>query len=970
MYTPLYVKSNYNFLDSLVRIEKLIKRCVENNIKQVALTDESMIATMFFYKECKKNNIKSIIGLSIEGLLLYAKNYKGYQNLLKIVTLKEEINNDILKKYNSDIICIIPYENISKYKEIKNIFLDNYIGVLNKEEEIEASKITENVVFINKILYVDKKDSEYYKYAIMMRDKKNVLDNISYSDNYNYLINYKDILNLVSKKVLERTNTIGDICNVEFPKNNNLIPHYVNKFNISSNEYLAKLSFEGLKIRLKDNVTDDYKNRLSYELDVINKMGFSDYFLIVYDYVKYAKKSGILVGPGRGSAGGSLVAYSLGIMDVDPLKYDLLFERFLNPARITMPDIDIDFPGDKRKDVIDYTREKYGEKKVARVITIGTLKTKAVLDDVGKILNIEHNKIDRLKRIIRDDKSSLKDNYDNNEEFKNIIDNDDRLKKLYDVSLVFERFPKNKGIHASGVVMSHNDLDEIAPLYKQDDMYVCSYEGEYLEELGLLKMDFLSNDNLTIIMNTLESIKEHEGKEINFLNIPLDDKDTLKVFYDVDTNGIFQFESSTMKNLLMGLKVTSFNDIIAADALVRPGPDTKTYIERKSNNIKVSYPNDDIRKILEPTYGVLVYQEQIMQIANKMAGFSMQEADILRRAMSKKKEALLKEQEEKFIKGSIDNGYTYDLAKKYYEDILSFAQYGFNKSHAVAYSMIAYKMAYLKIHYSKYFYLNLLSMVIGDEVKSVSIIREARAKGVNFYLPDINKSTEKYEIVDDGILFPLSNIKNIGMNTALLIKNSRGKGFKDLFECLTKLSEIGINKKLIELLTYASCFDSFGINKRTIIENLDNLLTFAFISKGLPSDMIERPEIEEKEEYDNNFLMDKEKELFGFYLKNHPTTRYKDKYKVVNINDLSKYIGKTIDVVILVEKVKVIEDKNKNKMAFITGSDELDTCEFVAFSKEFNDIKDIQRGNILLIRGKVEKRNNNQVVIEKSKMLS
>lgn len=972
MYTPLYVKSNYTFLSSLVKIDDLIKLCKDKSIKQVALCDDNMIATMYFYKSCINNDIKPIIGLEIKYenniVLLYAKNFNGYKNLLKLVTLKDEINKDILKKYNKDLISIVPFKHIEIYKDIDSIFLENYIGVLNKDEEIEANKETKNVVFLNEVLYLDKKESEYFKYLIMMKEKKNVFDNIEFNDKFNYLLNEKDIVDLVSKKALDLTNKIGDSCSVEFHESKNMIPHFKNSLNISSDEYLKSLSIKGLEIRLNGNIPDNYKKRLLYELDVIKNMGFPDYFLIVYDYVKYAKKSGILVGPGRGSAGGSLVAYSLGIIDVDPIKYDLLFERFLNPGRVTMPDIDIDFPDIYRDQVIDYVRDKYGVKNVAGIVAIGTLKAKAVLDDVARILKIEQNKTDRLKKFIGL-KSKLKDIYEQNEEFKSIVDNDERLKKLYDLSLIFEDFPKNTTVHASGIIISENELDEIVPLIKQDDGYICSYEMGFLEELGLLKMDFLGNANLTTIMDIIKSVKEKENEEINFLNIPLDDKETLKTFYNVDTNGIFQFESDTMKNLLQGLKVTKFDDIVAADALVRPGPDTKTYIERKEKNISINYQNDKLRAILEPTYGVLVYQEQIMQIANVMAGFSMSEADILRRAMSKKKRDLLKVQEEKFIEGSIKNGYEYTVAKKYYDDILSFAEYGFNKSHAVAYSILAYKMAYLKTHYPKHFYLNILSMTIGKDSKSLSIIREARSKGVKFYLPDINKSTEKYEILDDGILFPFSNIKSIGVNTAIDIMDARGEGFTDLFDCFIKLTEKGINKKTIELLTFASCFDTFGYNKQTIIENLDNLLTFSFIAKGMPKDMIEHPKIEEYSEYDSSFLMNKEKDLFGFYLSYHPTTKYKEKYKVTNISDLDKHINKVVDIIILVDKIKVHKDKTGSDMAFITGSDEVSSVELIAFKDEYQNIKELEKGNILLVQGKVELRNNIQMIIKKSKII-
>ena len=974
MYTPLYVKSNYTFFSSLVKIDELVKKCKEKNINQVALCDDNMIATMYFYKECIKNDIKPIIGLQINiennELLLYAKDYIGYQNLLKIVTLKDELSFELLKKYNKSILCIISYKYIHLFKELNGIFNDLYIGIINKEEEVNAFKETNNIVFLNKVLYLEKKESDYFKYLIMMKEKKNVLDDIEYSDNYNYLLTDKEALELASKKTLDLTKKIADSCLIEFPKSENMIPVFKNSLNISSDEYLKKLSIKGLEIRLDGKVSDVYKNRLLYELDVIKKMGYPDYFLIVYDYVKYAKKNGILVGPGRGSAGGSLVAYSLGIIDIDPIKYDLFFERFLNPGRVTMPDIDIDFPDIYRDQIIDYAREKYGAKNVAGIVAIGTLKAKACLDEVARVLKIEQTKTDRLKRFIDDkEKLKIKQIYDSKEEFRSIVDNDERLTKLYQLSLIFEEFPKNTSTHASGVIISSKELDEIVPLIKLDGVYNCGYEAEYLEELGLLKMDFLAIKALTTIMNIIQNVNEKENQSVVFSDIPLDDKDTLKLFYNFDTNGIFQFESDAMKNLLKGIKVTRFDDIVAADALVRPGPDTKTYIERKTNNTKVEYPNEDIKRILEPTYGVLVYQEQIMQIANVMAGFTMSEADLLRRAMSKKKKELLSVQEEKFIEGAIKNGYEYQIAKKYYEDILSFAEYGFNKSHAVAYSILAYKMAYLKAHFPKYFYLNILSMEIGKEGKSSRIIREARGKGVKFYLPDINKSTEKYEIVDDGVLFPLSNIKSVGESTAEEIKKARKDGFTDLFDCFIKLTEIGINKKTFELLTYSSCFDSFGYNKRTIIENLDNLLNFSFIAKGMPKDMIEHPSIEEYEEYDSSFLMNKEKELFGFYLSYHPTTKYKDQYKVTNLVDLNKHVNKIVDIIVLVEKIKIHKDKNGKDMAFITGSDEVSSIELIAFSEDFEKIKELEKGNILLVQGKVEIRNNIQMIIKKSKII-
>ena len=969
MYTPLFVKSNYSFLKSLVKIDDLINKCLEYKITSLALTDENMISTMYFFKKCKDNNIKPIIGLSTiykdKYINLYAKNYEGYKYLIK-VNLYKKIDINELKNNIDNIIVLLPYESRDLYTELND--LNVYIGISSDEEEYDIEKITKNIVFANEILYLNKSDSSYYKYAIMMKNKKNVRDDISFKDNNNYLMDIKSIK--VKKEYIDRTNVIANLCNVDIENHDNLIPTYDNKKNVSSDVYLKELAIKGLTIRLDGNVTDKYKERLLYELDIIKNMGFSDYFLIVYDYVKYAKKKKILIGPGRGSAGGSLVAYSLGIIDFDPMKYDLLFERFLNPARVTMPDIDVDFPDEYRDEVKEYVKEKYGEKKVAGVIAVGSLKAKAVLDDVGKVLVIEQDKINRLKRFITKPKDRLQDIYKNNEDFRNIVDNDERLKLLYDVSLVFEDYPRNTTIHASGVIISKKDLDEVIPLEYEDDKLISSFEGGYLEELGLLKMDFLGNSNLTMIMNIMNKIKEEEGKEIDFLSIPLDDKETLKCFYDIDTNGIFQFDSDVMKNLLSKLKIESFDDIVAAISLVRPGPDTNTYIDRRNKNIKVNYINKDVEKILSNTYGVLVYQEQVMEIARCIGGFTMSEADNLRRAMSKKKKNVLSSWEERFIKGGIKNGYDYEYVKKMYDDILAFSEYGFNKSHAVAYAVIAYKMAYFKVHYSKYFYLSLLSMIIGDEKETSKIIKEAKKRGVEFLLPDINKSTEVFTIEEEGIRFPLSNIKNIGINTALEIMKVREKPFKDIYDAFIKLTEAKINRKTIENLIYAGAFSSFGYNKNTLISNLDNLFTYAYIAKGIESDIIEHPEIEIKDEFDKNELMNYEKDLFGFYLTHHPTTLYKDKYKVVDLNKVKDNFGKTIDTLILVEKVKVHRDKNNNEMAFITGSDETDELEYIFFSSVYSTVDLVKRGDLLLVRGKVEKKTKYQIIAEKSKIIS
>lgn len=970
MYTPLYVKSNYSFLSSLIKIDELVEKCVEFGIKNIAICDDDMISTIYFLKKCEENKIHPIIGFEIKynekSILLYAENFEGYQNLIQINTIKstKNIEKEDLIEHKNKVICILPYESRDLFEEFQNIYSNIYIGYSNLEEEHILLNKTKKIVFLNKVLYLEKKHGKYYKYLLMIRDKKNVLDNIEWQDNHNYLLK-DEIYTLTHKEGIENTNIIASKCNVIFPDKKNLLPIYKTEHNISNEEYLTQLSIKGLMLRKQNNVSDKYRERLLYELDIIKKMGFSNYFLVVYDYVKYAKKQGILVGPGRGSAGGSLVAYALGIIDVDPIEYNLLFERFLNPGRITMPDIDVDFPDIYREDVINYVREKYGEKNVAGIVAIGTLKAKAVLDDVGRILKIQPEKIERLKKHITNFNSKLKEVYNSNESFRNMIENDERLSLLYEISLVIEGFPRNTTTHASGIVISNDELDTIIPLLKQDGKYVSGYEMGFLEELGLLKMDFLGNRNLTIIMSIIEDINKFEDKKVDFRTIPLNDKETINLFYQADTNGIFQFESDTMKNLLRRLRPTTFDDIIAANALVRPGPIDSEYIERRHKRKNVTYPTDSLIPILKSTYGVIIYQEQIMQIANVMAGYTLSEADILRRAMGKKKEEVLKQEEKKFLENSQKLGNSYEISKKVYDLILNFAQYGFNKSHTVAYSLVAYKMAYLKVKYPKYFYRNLLSMIVGNDSKTFQIIREARSKNVKFILPNIIKSTSKYKITEQGILFPLSGIKNIGVNIANEIEKIQHEGFIDIFDVLIKLTRIGINKKTIETLIYASSFREFGYNQKTLIDNLDTLLTYSFIAKdlGYESNIIEKPTIEIKEEFDNDFIMEKEKELFGFYLSYHPVTKYKTKYKHIDLKNVNNYLGKYLDVIILVEKAKIYVDKKGNNMAFLFGSDESLGMDFVVFSSVLKE-KEIKKGDILLIRGKVDKKEEYQIIVE------
>ena len=975
MYIPLFNQSNYTLLSSLLKIEDIISYAKTNNLPSIALSDNNMFGTMEFYKKCQKEGIKPIIGLQIDlnekEFVLYAKDYLGYKNLLKLSTIQSErkVLEEDLKKYNNNLIGIIPFYSKELWELLGEIYLELYLGYSKKEEEMEAKVVTNNTVFFQKNLYVNSTDKEILPYLLRIRDGKTLLDKEEYDISSHEL---SVSLNEINTEDIEKTLEIANSCNVEFPVPKLLLPIYDCD---NPDKYLFDLSRVGLKKRLNKEIPDNYKERLLYELNTIKEMGFSNYFLVVYDFIRYAKKNKILVGPGRGSAAGSLVAYALGITEIDPLQYDLLFERFLNPERKTMPDIDTDFPDNKRDLVIEYVKEKYGEKRVSGIITFIPLATKQVIRDVSRVLNIPLYKVDSLCKLIPStSKEKLTDLYQNNESFRVRIESDTILMDMYKIASKLEGYPRHTSSHAAGIVMCQVDLDEVIPLYKTDNLYLTAYSMEYLEELGLLKMDFLALKNLTLIDNIINDVKKYLDIEIDFNKIPLDDNKTLELFADANTCGIFQFESPGMRNFLRKLKPNSLADIIAAIALFRPGAavNIDSYVRRKHQEEEVSYLDPSIESITKQTYGLFIYQEQIMQVAAAYAGYSLGEADILRRAMSKKKLDLLKSEETTFIEKSINKGHSKEQAKEIFDLILNFAGFGFNKSHSVVYSIIAYKMAYLKCHYKTIFFANLLTNVIGSETKTSEYIMEAKSNNIEVEKPTIQNSENTYIVKNNKIVFPISNIKGVGSIVSEQITKAKEQGpFQDIYDCISRLYIEGIGKKTLEDLIMADLFKDFNYNRATLIYNLDSLFNYAELTKDIDPSLVMKPDIEIQKEFDNQYLLEKEKEVFGFYLSSHPTSMYqKDNPNCVPLNKINEYYDKTIDVLLLVEKVKTIVTKKGDNMSFITGSDETSSQEFTLFPKQFLQAPNIKKGDILKIRGHVEKRYNEyQIIIEKVRKL-
>ena len=908
-YGSLNIKSDYSLLKSLIKINDLIEYAKKNNINILSLCDNNLCGSLEFYNACKQNNIKCIIGLEYiyenKKIYLFAKNYNGFKNLLLISRYGLKDYEDIIL-INDKPIYNFEFYDINKlyFKEIRSLDKENepalkYLEAIDKNEKIENIPNIENVTF-----------------------------------------------EIIQDKIIEQI--INEI-NLNLDHKEEILKYS----NEDSYKLLKQKIVEGTKIKFGETVPKIYLDRLKYELEIINKMGFCDYFLIVHDYVKYAKDQKILVGPGRGSAAGSLISYVLDITEIDPIKYNLLFERFLNIERVTMPDIDIDFEFDRREEVINYCKNKYGNNKVANIIAFGTLKSRAVIRDLARVMGLDVN--DLSKNI--NPNLLLKDNYENIKKYLTTYE----LKKLYKLGLLLEGLKRNITMHAAGIVMSNNDLAQSVPMVLNGESYIAGYTPEYLEQIGLLKMDFLGLKNLSILRDSIKKVREIDDT-FDIEKIPLNDQKTLDIFKNGNTLGIFQFESSGMTNFLKRLDVNSFDDIVVANALFRPGPanNIDLYINYKKGKIKPNYYDERLKNILSPTYGVMIYQEQIMLIASKMAGYTLGEADILRRAMSKKKESVMEKNYTKFIEGSLKNGYSLETSKKVFEDIKKFAQYGFNKSHSVAYAYLAYQMTYIKAHYKECFYVSLLTYFNADE-KINNYIYEARLSGVNINKPNINISTNLYEVKDNKVYLPLTSIKGIGTGFVTnLVEERNKKKFQNIFDFVKRVKT---NKTILESLISSGAFDSFEYNRRTLLSNIELICNYSELGDLVDDSFFE---LTKYEEFSKKELMMLEKEYLGLTIGQDLINEYSIKYKnAINISDIDKYFDKDVDIVTMVTKIKKTKTKNNDYMAFIDGTDNLNKVSLVLFKEVYEKINNINVNDIIHVFGHVERRYNEYQIVVK-----
>ena len=999
----MYIRSVYSLLSSMCTVDKIAYRASKEGYKAVALTDHHTLSgAMAFKKACEKYQIKPIYGLELafkdnerlHNILLYARNDKGFTNLMKLSTFvssgdKTFVDATILNEYGKDLFvvlladdCPLTYvidqngDEDECFSRMEVLFGKGYLVALcdhdhaiNFKRDLKIKKLLKqrgiHTLAINRTFYFDKGDEEDYLILECIRDKKTVDDPSNSKKPGRYFYSKSEFEENYDNDDLHNTDVLAEACNVKMDFKTEL-PVYENKFQAPSGDYLVSLCKAGLKARLKGRTSLEYEKRLDYELSVILKMHFEDYFLIVYDFILFAKKNGIMVGPGRGSAAGSLVSYCLGITDIDPIRYGLLFERFLNPERVSMPDIDTDFPDDRRGELFAYLARRYGKDHVAHIITFGTLKAKQVIRDVGSALGYRTAEIDAIcKTIPFAYESSLAQAYESAPLFRQRIESDERYRRLYKIAQKLEGFPRNPSTHAAGVVLSRKPFNDVIPLVHQnDDMESTQYSAEYLEELGLIKIDILGLKNLGIIKEIVDDINIVTPFDIR--NIPLDDSKTFDLICNVDTLGIFQLESAGMRNTTRSFKPRSLEQIGALIALFRPGPmkNIPLFIENKNHPERIRYLHKDLEDILKETYGVIVYQEQIMMIARKMASFSYGKADILRKAMSKKKADILEGLKNEFVAGCLANGYSREVTENVYDLILEFANYGFNKSHSIAYGTIAYQLAYLKANYPAYFYKALLNGTTGSESKTYEYLSEARKRRIPMSIMSLNHSGTKWIVYNRELLMPLVLCRDVGQVLAIkIIKEREERGpFRDYVEAVVRLSGCGVDKKAIENLICAGAFDEFKHSRFTMTSALGNVLKYADAHKGeisLIDDEDDAPLIKELKD-DKIIRAQREKEVLGFYFSFNPMDAIRQQYNIAtpSLENLGQFRG-NVKGFGLITRVKDHKTKKGEMMAFVDVSDETGSLSLSIMPNLLQaHLGEIAKDRYIYFEGKVDRDNS------------
>ena len=1009
-FTPLDVKSSYSLLKSPTRISDLVTTAKERGYKALALTDENVLyGAVEFYNAAKKAGIKPILGLQLvvalnetDGtkldLVFLAKNQRGYQHLMDLSTLQQtrkdkkvSLTVAQISPLLDELFIIIPPQSTvfsvlaqptSILTELANLGDDDSVllGVNSRLDDVQidtlqqlSKQLSLPLVGTSPVDYLNANDL-FASRVLQAIDAGVELKDPTIEAGrrgQHYLHSKEQVIQEYNAKGLsaaaEKTVEVATLCNVELQFRAPVLPHFKNQAGISSQQYLRSLCIQGLKKRrvAPGKTIQQYQERLAMELKVIHEMGFDDYFLIVWDVINFAHQQKITTDPGRGSAAGSLVAYALAITEVDPLQYDLLFERFLNPERAQMPDIDLDIPDNRRDEVLQYVHQKYGHQRVAQIITFGTLAAKQVVRDVSRVFNLPRYDMQRLIDALPHGLHvTLKDALNESQQLKNLLDDNPKFRLLIQVAQQLEGLPRHYSIHAAGIVLSEQPLHEVVPLQDgSDGLLMTQFAKDTVEALGLLKMDFLGLKNLSIMDNILQMIRQ-EDPNFDLQRINFNDPLTLQLFQRGKTEGIFQFESSGIRNVLVNLHPTNFEDIVAVNALYRPGPmeNIPHFTARKAGKEKITYPAPSLEKILGPTYGILVYQEQVMQLASVMAGFTLGEADLLRRAMSKKKKATMEDMRTKFIAGATEHNYSPQVAHQVFEYIDRFANYGFNRSHAVAYSMMAFEMAYLKVHYPAAFFTALMNAETNIE-KLKRHVGGAKQFGVKISGPRINISESSFLLHDGIVYFGFSAIKGVRRDfiAAILEERQENGKFTDLRNFIARIPERWQKQELIEPLIYSGAFDKMGYNRAEMIDALPKLISGIELFAGFANfdDPTLQTAIDQRNEFPLLTRLTKENEYLGVYLSGHPVTQYYQlgqQLHATKIADL--YPNSEVTIVVLTNHVKTIYTKREHReMAFVNGTDETGAIDITVFPKQYQQFKEqLETNKILIVRGRVEYR--------------
>ena len=1050
-FVHLHVHTEYSLLDGACRIDRMFDRLKELGQTAIAITDHGvMYGCVDFYKAAKKAGVKPIIGCEvyvatrsrfdkvnrIDGsnhLVLLCKNETGYKNLIKLVSAgfiegfysKPRVDKELLEQHHEGLVCLsaclageIPQALLAgDYEKAKTaaLYFNDLFGQGNFFIEIQDHGIDAQqqilpllirlsretgipLVATNDAHYLRKEDSKMQSILICIQTGKTVqdADKLEFETDEFYLKSTEEMYDLfsIAPDACENTVKIAEMCNFDFEFGVTKLPYFEAPDGMDNQVYFEKLCREGLVRRYGDGVTDEMRDRLEYEIDVIRRMGYTNYYLIVFDFINYAKQQGIPVGPGRGSGAGSLAAYCVGITNIDPIRYSLLFERFLNPERVSMPDFDVDFCYERRQEVIDYVNEKYGHDHVAQIITFGTMAARAAIRDVGRVLGMPYAQVDSISKMVPMElKVTLNRALEVSPELKAQYEADPQVKELIDTAIKIEGMPRHASTHAAGVVITREAANEYVPLASNDGVPVTQFTMTTIEELGLLKMDFLGLRTLTVIKNAEEMVRRREP-DFSMDNISYDDAATYEMLGRSETEGVFQLESTGMKQVLTGLQPKNLEDIIALISLYRPGPmdSIPTYLRNRHEPDKVRYKTPQLAHIMDVTNGCIVYQEQVMQICRELAGFTLGQADLVRRAMSKKKHDVMEKERQHFVTGCAANGISEQAANDIFDDMSSFASYAFNKSHAACYAYVAFQTAYLKCHYPSEFMAALLTSVLDNTDKVIEYTGECQRLGIKVLPPSINVSDGGFTVDGKSIRFGLNATKNVGRNLiAAVVRERREKPFSSLYDFCRRLHGQELNRRAAESLVKCGAFDETGVSRKAMLENVDAIFKSVETDVGrnvegqldLFSQMSgesagagEDFHIEDHGEFPLPELLKMEKEVSGLYLSGHPLDGYRQQIQKVGacrIADLMgeearRYDGKHVNIVCAVIKSKFMTTRSNTMMAFTNVEDLSGTMEIIVFPKVLADCRSALQDNaVVVINGRVsvKEEENAKLVAEK-----